>query len=381
MIDRADVVIIGGGVLGLSLAYNLLKRGGTSVTVLEKSYLNSGATGRCGGGARQQWTTAGNIDLMKRSVKLFERFGSETGFNVWFRQGGYLFLAKTPEQVRDFEANVKLQNENDVPSRLLEPREIKHLAPELDTGTILAGAYNATDGILHPFPVIWGYARAVERMGGTVLTFTEAKGIEIDHGRAVAVRTNRGRIAASRIVNACGAWAPEIGRMAGVEFPNKPELHEIIVTEPMRPFLKPAVIPMDTGLYCAQTLRGELVACVGCEQEECNESYSTSFAFMRRISRILTELFPRIGNVRVLRHWAGFYDNTPDTNPILGPVDEVDGFIQFHGFMGHGFMMAPVMGEIMAEWMLDGAHADLMEKYALKRFETGMLETEGMIIG
>jgi sarcosine oxidase subunit beta len=379
-LDRGDFVILGGGVLGLALAYNLARLGAKDVVVVERSHLNAGASARCGGGVRQQWSTPENIEWMKESVRLFARMPRDLGANIWFLQTGYLFLATTPEHVAQFEKNVRLQNEHGVPTRLLSPAEVGKLVPALDVSGFLAGAFNPTDGHLFPFPVVWGYADAARKLGARIHTFTEVVGLDAAGDRVTEVVTTRGRIAAGTVVNACGAWSAPVGRMLGVDLPNVPEKHEILVTEPLAPFVDPAVIPMDSGLYCSQTVRGELCACVGMPGDRGADTGST-FAFAQYISGILTRLFPRLADVKLLRQWAGFYDVTPDTQPILGPLEVLPNFVQFHGFMGHGFMMAPFMARTMAEFLLRGNHRDLLAPYRFERFRDGGLARESMIIG
>ena len=162
---RAEVVIVGGGVVGLAIAYNLARRGLEDVVVIERGYLAEGASGRNGGGVRQQWSTELNIRLMQESVELCRRFAVDLGVNVWFRQGGYLFLARTPEEVARLERNIALQNRCGVATRMLEPRGAQEIVPELDLTGIVAAAYNPTDGILFPWPFLWGYARQAAQLG------------------------------------------------------------------------------------------------------------------------------------------------------------------------------------------------------------------------
>lgn len=376
---KARAVIIGGGVLGLALAYRLAENGWNDLVVCEKSHINSGASARNGGGVRTQWSTRTNIELMLESLHFFESFSSRLGINIWFRQGGYLFIAKSNEQAETLAKNVKLQNEYGVLSRILSPRDIKAMVPHIDADKIVAGAFNQKDGVLFPFPVLWGYASAAREMGTRILTFTEVQDIKTHNGMITKVVTDKGDIETSLVINATASWAPFIGKMVGVDLPNKAEKHEAIVTEPLHPFLEPNLVPMDSGMYVAQTMRGEIYACVGHETDQVN--YNASFGFIRKVSKLLIELLPVASEIKLLRHWAGYYDITPDTNPIIGPVKEVEGFIQFNGFMGHGFMMAPVMARIMADYLTKDTLHPIIEKCSLSRFERELLEAETMIIG
>ncbi|NLH49220.1 MAG: FAD-binding oxidoreductase [Myxococcales bacterium] len=373
-------VIIGGGIVGLSLAWNLAKRGWRHITVLERDHLNAGASARCGGGVRAQWSTADNIRIMKRSEELFESFPQDTGFNNWFRQDGYLFLAYTDEQAAQFEKNDRLQHENGVRSQLLSPTEIKRLVPWINTAGIRLGSFHKRDGVCFPFAMVWGYTKVCRQLGVEVLAHHEVTALETAGTKIVQVVTPRGAFAADLVVNATSAWAPQIGRMCGVELPNHPEKHEAIVTEPLHSFLGTNLIPMNSGMYVAQTMRGEIYACVGLEKGPASD-YNSTFAFMRKVSRLMIDLVPRLSAVKVLRQWAGFYDITPDTNPIIGYVDRPENFYQYHGLMGHGFMFAPALSEMVADHLVSGrVHPDLAN-YDLGRFERGGLEVEQMIIG
>lgn len=373
-------VIIGGGIVGLSLAWNLAKRGWNDITVLERDYLNSGASARCGGGVRAQWSTADNIRIMKRSVELFESFPQDTGFNNWFRQGGYLFIAYNEAQAELFEKNNKLQNEHGVQSRLVTPAQIKKLAPAVNTDGMVGGIYHQRDGVCFPFAMVWGYTKVCRKLGVKVLPFHEVTALEAEGDKIARVVTPHGAFAADLVVNAAAAWAPGIGRMAGVELPNHPEKHEAIVTESLHAFLGPNLIPMNSGMYVAQTMRGEIYACVGLEKGPATD-YETTFAFIQKVSRLMIDLAPQLSAVKVLRQWAGFYDITPDTNPIIGYVESPQNFYQYHGLMGHGFMFAPAMSEMVADHLVAGKLHEDIAPYNLKRFETGGLEVEKMIIG
>jgi sarcosine oxidase, subunit beta len=313
-------------------------------------------------------------------VDLFKLLPQETGENVWFRQDGYLFLAKSDEHTAQLEKNTNLQNELSVHTRMLTRGEIRSKCSYLYLDGIKAGSFNHSDGSLFPFSVVWAFDKGIRNEGNRVITHCTVKGIETESGKIKKVITDCGEFETSVVVNAAGAWSPEIGRMVGVELPNHPEKHEALVTEPLRPFLGPNLVPMDTGLFIEQTMRGELYSCLGVEKGPASE-YTPTFLFMKRISRLMIDLIPRLGSVKILRQWAGFYDITPDTNPILGPVEGIEGFIQCHGFMGHGFMMAPVIGELMAEYLDGGKIHPILETCRLERFKHGKLETEQMIIG
>ncbi len=381
--ERAEVVIVGGGIMGLGLAYNLARLGKTDVVVLEKSYLCYGASGRNGGGIRAQWSSADNIELMKRSIAHCKRFAREMGINVWFRQGGYLFLTRREDVLAALEKNAELQRAHGLRTRLLSPEDAREIVPELNTEGLVGAAFNPDDGIVFPWPFVWGYARQAEERGVRVVTHTKVIGLEVTGGRIVRIHTTRGDIRPDVTVNATGAWSPELAKMAGVDLPNRPYRHEILAMEPLKPWLQPMVSLLDNGLYFSQSMRGEIVGGMGDPDEPPGMNFDSSFTFLRRFARAATSLVPRLAATRVIRQWAGCYDVTPDGHPIVGEVPEVKDFIHLVGFGGHGFMMAPAVTELCARWIAKGEKDPYFDKYVVDRFAGGKsgFESESMIIG
>ena len=378
--DKADVVIIGGGIMGLALAWNLAGLGAARILVLERGYLCEGASGRNGGGVRAQWTTPTLIELAKESIEFMGRFAQELGINVWLRRGGYLFLAHDAETLRRIEYGAELQKRHGLATRVIGPGEAGELVPQLDTSRFIAASWNPDDGVVFPWPFLWGYADGARKRGAQVETFTRATGIEVSEGRVRAVRTDRGRVATERVVIAAGAWSPAVARLAGVELPNVPYRHEIVSSEPLKPFLGPLVSMLGTGLYFSQSMRGEIVGGMGDPQEPPGLNQTSSLRFPARYGRALGELVPLLGAVKLLRQWAGCYDVTPDHSPILGETPGVAGLLQMSGFVGHGFMMAPAVGRRMAAWM-GGTPDEIFDRYNLRRFAEGRLIQETFIIG
>lgn len=380
--DRYQVVIIGGGVNGLGLARHLALGGVKDVLVLEKSYLLHGASGRNGGGVRAQWGTGDNLVLARESIPMFRAMSAELGFNVWFRQGGYLFLAHDEEKARALREVVKFHNANGVESRVVDPTEAHVLVPELNLEGVVAASYHPGDGIIFPWAVVQGLAKRCVELGVDVRTFTSADALETSGGRVVAVQTSRGRVACETVVNAAGCWSREIAALAGVELPNTPVRHEILVTEALKPFLDPMLVDLRNGLYCSQDMRGELVCGVGMPGEKPGVNFASSFDFTRKVARSLLTLLPTLGDVKVMRQWAGAYDVTPDNKPILGPSPGLDNFVQLNGASGHGFMISPMATKIVAQHILGQKPALDLRPYMLSRFGPGWQpERETLVIG
>ncbi len=379
---RCEVAIVGGGVMGLSIAYQLAKRGLTDVVVLERGYLAQGASGRNGGGVRMQWSTELNVRLMLQSIELCRHFAQEIGVNVWFRQGGYLFLGRTEAERAAMEKNIALQNKCGVPTRMLTLDEAREIVPELDTSKIVCACYNPKDGVLFPWPFLWGYAHQALARGVEVHLFTEVKAIERERSGGFRLKTTKGELTARRVINAGGAWSPEIARLVGVELPNRPHRHEILSTEPLKPWLKPMVSLLSSGLYFSQSMRGEIVMGITTpDHDDGTVKLGSRLLFLTTIARELVALMPRMAQVKVLRQWAGPYDVSPDRQPILGEPPGVKDFFLACGFVGHGFMMAPIIGQLYAEWLTGGERHEVFERGRLSRFAEGKLEHEDMILG
>jgi len=363
---RAEVVVIGAGVMGLAIAYNLAARGLTDVVVFERGYLAEGASGRNGGGVRQQWSTELNVRLMQQSVELCRGFAVEIGVNVWFRQGGYLFLARSAAEVARLERNAAMQARLGLPIRMLEPAGAQQIVPELDVTGVLAASFNPSDGILFPWPFLWGYAQRAAALGVDIYTFTPVRAIEREADGTYSVVSSAGTVRARRVIAAAGAWSPELGRMVGVDVPTHPIRHEICSSEPLKPFLGPMVSELASGLYFSQSMRGEIVGGVSLPPQITYSTGST-LRFLATYARRLCRLVPRLGDVKVLRQWAGSYDMSPDGNPILGCPPEAPGFYLCCGFVGHGFMMAPAVGVHYAEWLTGGPRHEMFDRFAIDR--------------
>jgi sarcosine oxidase subunit beta len=397
MRDHAEVVVVGAGIMGLSVAYHLAELGVTNVSVVDQGYLCGGASGRNGGGVRAQWSSEANVRLMLESIRMCREFATKMKINVWFRQGGYLFVARTPDVQQKLENSVALQNACGLPTRMLTAREARRIVPELDDSGIQAASYNPDDGVVFPWPFVWGYAQAARKLGVEVVTWHEVVGFDTAGSRIEGVRVRRCGppgtppslsgaerpllIRTNKVVNAAGAWSPNVAKMLGVELPNLPHRHEICSTEPLKPWLKPLVADLSDGLYFSQSTRGEIVGGIGNDYVGSGLDQRSSHAFLGKYARSLVRACPVLGRVKVLRQWAGCYDLTPDANPIVGPVDSVEHFYQASGFMGHGFMMAPVIGKLLAPVVAQDASVPMFDRWNLRRFKEGKLLTEAMIIG
>lgn len=384
---ECDIAIVGGGIMGLALAYELALQGITNVVVLEASHLASGASGRNGGGVRQQWSSTLNIQLMQESVALCRSFASRMHTNIWMRQGGYLFLTTTHARLARMEKNVAVQNENGVHTKMISAKEAASIVPELNTENIIGACYNDTDGIVFPWPFLWGYAEAAKSMGVAVKTFCPVTAIE-ESSKGFMLQTPQGRFRARRVINASGAWSGKVANLAGLTLPTWPARHEIFSTEGLKPFLKPMVSMMDTGLYASQSMRGEIVG--GITHQGPNDAQlsasgtiaiGSQFNFLQAMGSALTSLMPKLGSVKVVRQWAGPYDHSPDGSPLVGQIPQLPGFYVCCGFVGHGFMMAPVVAKHYAAHLAGKASHNMFHQWRPGRFADGEPVAEDWNIG
>lgn len=382
MIKSAEVVIIGGGITGCSIAYNLAKKGMKDVVILESNYLASGATGRCGAGVRQQWGTEMNCKLAMSSIEFFENANEELKYDgdIEFKQGGYLIVSSTEKEKKQFKKNVMLQKSLGLSVEQLTPQEAKEIVPYLNTDIINGATFCPTDGHLNPFTTTDAYAKAAKRLGVKIYTNTKAIGIKTNDSKITGVLTDKGEISTSIVVNAAGGYSHQIGKMVGIDLPVYSERHQILVTEPVAPTQEPMVMAFSLNIYCQQVPTGSFIMGRGDSTEPRDLRKTSSWQFLDEMSKTVTELLPPLGNLRVIRQWAGLYNITPDKQPILGPVKELEGLFLAIGFSGHGFMLAPMTGLLLAEQILKMKTTIDISMLDKDRFDRGELVLEPSVV-
>ncbi|MGA7650532.1 MAG: FAD-binding oxidoreductase [Thermoplasmata archaeon] len=367
--DTYRTVVVGAGIVGLFTAYHLARAGGGPILVVDRGFLSSGASGRNGGGIRQQWETRGTVRLARESVQAYRRFGLEFGYNIWFRQSGYLFLAENEGELARLRAVHALVVSEGLPSKVLDTDGVARLVDGIAPGAAVGGTYLASDGTLYPFPAVWGVYEAIRSLGVEVAFGVEALGVEVRDGRVAGLLTSKGPVGTSTVVNAAGGWSGDLSRRAGLDVPNVATRHEILATEAMKPFLDPMVVRVSDGLYFSQSMRGEVIGGLTLPHRPgTSRGVGSSAAFLTTMARALVSLLPRLGSVGVLRAWSGFYDDTPDGFPVIGEDPRLPGFVHGNGFGGHGFMLAPATARRIALAAL-GQPTDLdPTQFSPKRF-------------
>lgn len=351
----AEVVVVGGGVIGCSLACHLA-RAGRKVVLLERETLGSQSTGRCAGGVRQQFSTELNVRLQRYSVARFEHFEEEIGHPLEFRQIGYLFLLTEPEQVASFREQFRMwQRVGLHEARWLGPEEARRLSPAITIDDVLAATFCPSDGIASPADVTDGYAAAARRAGATLLEGCRVVGIDVEGGRVRGVRTNRGPISTPLVINAAGPWAGRVAALAGVDLPVQPYPRHVFVTGPAPAIARdnPMTIDMTSSFYFHPEGAGILFG-MGERDERSTFEQRVDPGFLERVAAVAERRLPLLLELGIRTSWVGLYEVTPDHQPFLGPLDEVAGLWCACGFSGHGFQMAPAVGHLLAQWILTG---------------------------
>ncbi len=371
--SSADMIIVGGGVMGASILYHMAARGVKNVILLEKNeFFGQEATGRCAGGVRYQFSTEINVKLSLESLPMIERFKEDFGQDVNYRKTGYLFVLTREKDVETFRHNVAMQHSLGVMTEWLDGDEVRRRLPLMLLDDVLAGTYYPKDGIVDPNSVVMGYIGAAGRLGGKSYNKVEVTGVRTLGGKVQGVETNQGFISAPVVINAAGPWAGELGRLAGVEIPIVPLRRQIMTTNPLPklPADFPFVLDFAQSLYFHREGEGLLTGMSNPgEKIGFDENVDPDWELVNLEAAIAR--LPLLESASLASHWAGLYENTPDAHPIYGSTP-LGGFYVCAGFSGHGFMHGPVSGKLMAEIILDGASKTVdVSMLDLARFHEG----------
>ena len=383
----ADVVIIGGGIVGSSIAWHLTHAGCKSVLVIEReSSQGKGATGKSMGGVRAQFSTPVNIQMSLYSIPFYARFEEVVGHPADYRPQGYLFLATRDSHLAYLRDNFERQKKLGLTTaRLLSADEIRAMLPQLRSDDVLGGSFCSTDGFVDPYSVMNDFMAAAVEHGATLWKKTEVTGIDSAGHGVFSIQTARGPVSTRTVVNAAGVWAAQVAKFAGIDLPVEPMRRMLVPSEPFSdfPHTSPMIIDMSTGFHFRPEGRGFLLAWNDPEE---TPGYKTDFepSFIEKVLNHAADRVPAFENLPVnpKRAWAGLYEMTPDHHCVLGPVAGVPGFFLANGFSGHGVMHAPATGKILADLILQGKTnvVDDVSVLSFERFAKGKLLHETALL-
>ena len=384
--QTADVVIIGGGIVGSSIAYHLTANGCGNVLVIEReSAQGKGSTGKSMGGVRAQFSTPVSIQMSLYSIPFYARFEGQLGYPCDYRPQGYLFCATSDQQMAYLRTNFNQQVKMGLKDvRLVAGDEIRKLFPQLRADDIIGGSFCSSDGFVDPYSAMIGFMTCACERGATVWKNTSVTSLASDGTGIASVETSRGPVSTRKVVNCAGAWAADVARLAGVELPVEPLRRMLVPSEPFDefPHTAPMIVDMSNGFHFRPEARGFLLAWNDPEE---TPGFKTDFdvGFVEKILTRAADRVPCFADLPVnpKRAWAGLYEMTPDHHPILGEAPGVPGFFLANGFSGHGVMHAPATGKILSDLILTGK-TDLIDAslLSLKRFAEGRLIHETAVL-
>ena len=374
-----DVIVVGAGVQGLALAYELAQRSAGRIAVVDAGYPGSGASGRNGELIRSAFSAVPWIRLLDHSVRRWPDLSAKLDFNVLHTSGGYTVIASTEDDLIRCQAAVRRQREWGLSTRLVDADDVRELVPAIAPDVVLGGVHQPNGGYAHHDAVVWAYARAAARHGVEIHPYTTVRGVVTRGGAVCGVTTDRGRTSTPLVVNAAGAFGREVAALAGVELPVERCRIQALVTESVRPFMRTAISPISLHGYGHQTSRGEFVGGTEFETPDHSDSLRGTRASLIDMAQKFVRLIPQLAGVSVVRHWAGLVGQTADMGPVLGPVPEVHGLYLSCGWL-YGFMAAPGASELLAEAIVTGRVPELIEPFDIGRLRSGDLILDDSLI-
>jgi sarcosine oxidase subunit beta len=378
----ADIAVIGGGIIGTSIACHLARRGADVVLLERNRFFGEESTAKAAGGVRAHFGTEVNARLSQLSLAEFERFEAETGYSPSFARRGYLFVLTTEAEVRAFKTKFPMWERLGVRTEWWAGDAVRARFPMMRWDDALGAVWGPDDGLADPGSAVQGYVSAGSRAGARFFTTTEVTGLKIARGRVVAVVTSAGEFAARRLVIAAGAWSGEIGRLAGVEIPIVPVRRQILVTAaiPEIPADFPFVFDFAKSLYFHREGPGLLIGMSNPDQAPGFDQTVDADWEVATLEAAAARM-PLLERAGIAKRWAGLYEMTPDRHPLIGPIPDIEGLYVVAGFSGHGFMHGPAAGTIAAEELIDG-RAKSLDPTPLRpdRFARGAAIHEDIVI-
>jgi sarcosine oxidase subunit beta len=369
----ASAVIVGGGVVGCSIAYHLARRGLRDVVVVERDAVGAGTTSKAAGGIRAQFPTETEVRFSLEAIQAFENFTEEFGVDIGYRTIGYLFLVSDEADLRGFQERMAMQRRLGVDVRVITPKDAQALVPALRVDDLLAAVWGPQDGMAGPAEVTNAFARRARELGVRIAEGVDVTGIDVRGGRVRAVRTSLGRIETARVVNAAGPAAARVGRLAGLDIPVLPRRRHIFFTEPFPELPGPVPLTTDrgSGFYFRKEMEQVLLSPGDVEDVGDDLNVAVDPGKVETTVQMALHRIPIIESARIAGGWAGLRPLTPDDHAIIGPAPEVEGMFLAVGFGGHGFQHSPATGRHAAEWMLDGRPSMDLSLFDPGRFARG----------
>jgi sarcosine oxidase subunit beta len=380
--ERAPVVVVGAGCVGASIAYHLGRLGMKGVVVLEREpFAGAGSTGKAAGGIRAQFSTPISVRISQLAISHFERFAAEMETDPVFFQVGYLFLLADESRWKAFQAQAEMQRGLGLPVETLTPEGVRRIVPELAVDDLLGATYCAKDGLGNPHEVTQAYVSRARALGARFDFQRSATGLRLEGDTVIGIETDKGPIDAPMVVNGAGPYAAEVARWAGVELPVQPVRRHCFTTRPL-PFVHermPMIVDMASGVYMHRESGGMLMGLANPEEPP-GFNTSVDWDFLSRVVEPAIRRLPALEEAEIANGWAGLYETTPDHNAVLGPPANRRGLMLANGFSGHGFMQAPAVGQLIAEWIVEGRPSIDLSALRLERFAERKAMVEANVI-
>lgn len=369
MLHPFETIVIGGGAMGLSVAYNLLKRG-RKIHVIEGSYLNAGSTGRNVGVLKARNPYAidnGNenlVGLAKEGLKLHSKLSSETGINTFYKKSGCLIVAKNENDLKVLKKYHEHFKKLGLDEIEMSPEDVHSNWPYIDPDSIIAGFFSPSEANAHPFGLVWAYVECIKKMKGTIEKQNMVDTIK-KTSKGYKITAEKGEYEAENVIVACAERTSDLTEQLGYKIPLSPWRKEVLISEPIRPFFGPTVERLSTHFQVTQTMRGEIMGTIDWMEPSYDLKENTS-EFLNNFADEIVPLMPALQNLNIIRQWTGICDKTPDFKPIVGQLDE--GLYVTCGYYDYGITMVPIVGKLLAETIISGETSQLLKPFAPNRF-------------
>ena len=362
-----DVIIIGAGSVGVPTALATMRDGLKTLVIDSLPSVAQADNKHAIGGIRSTHSHIGKSLLCQRSIEIFSSWEEKYGDDIWWTQGGYTFLAFSEEDEKLLKDTVKLQKSHDLNIDFVDAEKIKELVPGINDEGLMGGTYSPKDGNASPLLALHSIYRNSKELEAEYRFNEKVTGILTKKNNVIGIKTTKGKYKTKYVINTAGAHAKEIGKMVGLNVPVEPDSHEAGITEPVKNFFSTMIVDIrpcvdkkfgdSKNYYFYQNKEGKILFCLTPDPNMVGTDRRETSSFLPQISKRMIQLLPRLRNIKVRRTWRGLYPMTPDGNPIIGKVDEIDGYINAVGMCGQGFMLGPGLGELLSRILTEKLHS------------------------